>query len=268
MAKPLKTGNRTPASIALRDIREANWFWIHKDVLDIFTPLIGEQPTLVYIVLCRHCEGREAIVQLSLRQIGGYASLSRVSVWRALRTLAFAGLIVETQPATRREGAFYAITNAARIAQSLTDESRRDLATFVELHRVRTSTKPAPAEEPRNASSVSQGNSDSLLKSPRKSCGEVVENTHISTDFPGTLVFPPGNVSVPVRKHYLNKKVVPKKSTNKTPYIPLSVPETYLLDLRHRLESFAPMINPAPDSTPQPAPEAVSAGVFPEAPDA
>lgn len=193
----------------LRDLREGNWFWVHKVIIDTYAPILGHQATLVYIALARECDGKESIVQLSLRDISNRTSLGRVSVWRALGILSFASLVVQVEPATHRSAAIYALTNAPKVAAAMTEQAWADLAYFVEIQRDRTPTPTNP--------SVSVGNTSELWNSASKSCGNALENNHISTDAPGTPVFPQGNISVPARKHHLIKKVVPHKNKRKKP---------------------------------------------------
>jgi DNA-binding MarR family transcriptional regulator len=80
------------AMARIRDRRQANWFWMNKDILDVYGPQLGATGIAIYAFLAR-CANEEGHAIPSLRYIARVLALSRPTVIKYLGTLEELGLI-------------------------------------------------------------------------------------------------------------------------------------------------------------------------------
>lgn len=76
----------------VRDRRQANWFWMNKDILDIYGPKIGANGIAIYAFLAR-CANEQGHAIPSIRFIAKHVDLSLNTVRKYLEVLEKVGLI-------------------------------------------------------------------------------------------------------------------------------------------------------------------------------
>ncbi|HEU5397960.1 MAG TPA: hypothetical protein VFV77_01660 [Gammaproteobacteria bacterium] len=200
----------SPEGFLLRDLREAGWFWIQNELIDLFAPLVGPYAVCVYICLCRHSEGRHTTASLSTREIEhiwaariGRPALSRSSVHRAIRQLVAAGMVRVLSEAGRGRPATYGLVSLPKLARTLTEEQKDHLATMLENTRNRVE----------DAQPVPEGDTENLLKTSGKACVK----DGLSTEIPGTLPSPTGTKLSPTGTASIKKKGIKNKPSPTPP---------------------------------------------------
>jgi hypothetical protein len=78
-----------------RDVRQTEWFWIDKTLLNVFLPLIGPDAGWLYVTLCLLLPERQRnpFMDLSIRRISKLSGQGTGTVHRNLEVLAALGMI-------------------------------------------------------------------------------------------------------------------------------------------------------------------------------
>jgi biotin operon repressor len=91
-------------TIAIRDQREKEWYWMNNEFVDDFGEILGVHVVAVYSVLCRHSNNETQKCFPSMETIGRKAGIkSRKTVSAAIQTLEDYG-IIEVEKASAADG--------------------------------------------------------------------------------------------------------------------------------------------------------------------
>lgn len=82
------------SSFQVRDLRNGEWFWIHKIVLEQYSKLVGAEGILIYNALCCFANGKTNDCFPSLQTLENLTGLSHPTVCKYLKLLETHGLII------------------------------------------------------------------------------------------------------------------------------------------------------------------------------
>ncbi len=84
-------------NIAVRDIRNAGWFWIQNEIILTYGPKIGAYGVAVYNVLAQCARNESSLSKTTMRQIATLLDISPQSAMRSLEKLIQHGLVREVK---------------------------------------------------------------------------------------------------------------------------------------------------------------------------
>ena len=79
--------------VKLRDSRETPFYWIQHVLVDVFQPVIGPLGVTVYNALARQVQRNEQVIDVSLRELGASASVSKDTASRMLLKMRVLGMV-------------------------------------------------------------------------------------------------------------------------------------------------------------------------------
>ncbi len=82
----------TNTKIEVRDLRNGNWYWIHRAVIKVYTPKIGATSIAVYNFLASCVDTRQSCFP-SQKYIAEHIGYSRATVNKAIKLLERHGLV-------------------------------------------------------------------------------------------------------------------------------------------------------------------------------
>ena len=85
--KEQKEKVRIKGDFEVRDLRNGEWFWVHKKILELYAPKIGSVGIAAYNALCYFANNKSQKAFPSQENLALKAGCSRISVIRAIKRL-------------------------------------------------------------------------------------------------------------------------------------------------------------------------------------